>query len=838
MISVSNAGATERSPEVWGKVPPRNRNFTGREELLAQIRRSIGEVTAVVPLPQALHGLGGVGKTQLAIEYCWRYRGEYDVVWWITADQKALVPPALAALAPRLGVAHADTVGVDESAEAVREALERGDPYSRWLLVFDNADQPESVKGYIPANGHVLITSRNTRWDTAAETVSVDVFAREESVEFLTKRLPKIALADADRVADALGDLPLALEQASSLMTQTAISVDDYLATLAQNTRELLAIGRPTEYPTSMTAAWRLSVSHLESHRPEAIDILRCCAFFGPEPIPRDVFRPGDAALPPRLSELLSSPIELSKSIGMLNRFALVRIDPDSRTLQVHRLIQALLRDDLGPEEQSRTRHVVHRLLANGAPRDPDDNTTWPRWAELVGHLRPSLVADCEDDTVRAFAIKVMRYLYRRGDFRTAREIAQELLEKWTLNSGPSDPDVLAVRRHLGNVLWQLGEYDASYQLNEETLAMMRETLGPEHGETLGVINNFGANLRSRGLFRQATEEDTRARQLHEKVFGKDDPRTLRVIGNLALDYALTSDYLAARKEHEHAYLGQTSGGGGASRWDVLNTMTGLSRVVRLCGDFSDACDIGAEAYDYGRTELSPDHPLTLKAGKDLSIALRMRGDLVEAHELAELTHSRLHALFGPRSPDTLAAAVSLANALRRVGDLEEAFRLARDTVPRYADIYREDHPFTLGCRLNLALLYRLRGRPDEARAINEEVREALLGKLGAGHHFTLSCTINLASDLAALGEHAAARDIGIEALRHIPLHFNKDHYVMFSATHNLVLDLRALGEDAEADRLYAEMEARIDRTDPLGDHRELIIKGGRAEMDFDPSPL
>ncbi|NUW31670.1 tetratricopeptide repeat protein [Nonomuraea sp. SMC257] len=828
----------ERAPEVWGKVPPRNRNFTGRGELLAQIRRGIGEVTAVVPLPQALHGLGGVGKTQLAIEYCWRYRGDYDVVWWITADQKALVPPALAALAPRLGVAHADTVGVDESAEAVREALERGDPYNRWLLVFDNADQPESVKGYIPANGHVLITSRNTRWDTAAETVSVNVFAREESVEFLTKRLPRIAPRDADRVADALGDLPLALEQASLLMAQTAISVEDYLDQLGENTRELLALGRPTEYPTSMTAAWRLSVTHLEARRPEAIDILRCCAFFGPEPIPRDVFRPGRGALPPRLGELLSSPIELSKSIGELNRFALARIDSDSRTLQVHRLIQALLRDDLEPEEQARTRHVVHRLLANGAPHDPDDDTTWPRWAELVGHLRPSLVADCEDDAVRGFAIRVIRYLYRRGDYRTAREIAEELLEKWTENSGPGDPDVLKVRRHLGNVLWQLGEYDASYTLNERTLALMRETLGAEDEETLGVFNTFGANLRARGEFTKAAEGDTASRELHEKVFGRDDPRTLRVIGNLALDYALTSDYPAARKAHEHAYLEQTSGAGGASRWDILNTMTGLARVVRLCGDFSDACDIGAEAYDYGRIELSPDHPLTLKAGKDLSIALRMAGRLGEARELAELTHSRLRTLFGPRNPDTLAAAVNLANALRRLGELEEAFRMTRDTVPRYAEIYGPGHPYTLGCRLNLALLYRLRDRPDEALAVNEEVREALHAGLGPHHDYTLSCTINLASDLAALGDHAAAERRGREVVRDLPRHFDEDHYITFSATHNLVLDLRALGREEEAGRLDAAMRARLHRDQRTSDHRREILERGRANMDFDPPPL
>ncbi|WP_113704961.1 FxSxx-COOH system tetratricopeptide repeat protein [Nonomuraea lactucae] len=833
------ANAPAKAPEVWGKVPPRNKNFTGREELLAQIRRSIDAVTAVVPLPQALHGLGGVGKTQLAIEYAWRYRGEYDLVWWITADQRVLVPPALAALAPRLGVPQADTVGTEESAEAVCDALRRGDPYSRWLLVFDNADQPESIKGYIPANGHVLITSRNTRWDTAAETVSVDVFARDESVEFLTRRLPHaISEADAYRLAEALGDLPLALEQAGALMAQTAISVDDYLDELAKNTRTLLNAGKSTEYPVSMTAAWRLSVTQLGTRCPEAVEILRCCAFFGPEPIPRDVFRRGSGSLPRRLGELLARPIMLTKAIGELNRFALARIDSDTRTIQVHRLVQALLRDDLSPDEQAGTRHVVHRLLADGAPDDPDDNASWGDWAELVGHLRPSLVADCDDPAVRDFAIKVMRYLYRRGDYRTAREIAEELLDKWTKESGPHDRDVLTVRRHLGNVLWQLGDFDRSYTLNEETLAMMRETLGAEHEQTLAVINNFGANLRARGDFAEARKEDSISRQLHERVFGKTHPNTLRAINNLALDHALVSDYQAARQEHEYAYLEQSTGTAGASKWAILNSMSSLARVVRLCGDFSDACDMGAEAYDYGRDELGVDHPLTLKAAKDLSIAQRMRGDLGEALELAEATYTKLRTLFGVRHPDTLAAAVNMANALRVAGEYGPAFEMTKDTVPRYIEIYGTKHPYTLGCRLNLALMHRLRGRPDESRKTNEEVHESLRDRLGPDHHYTLTCAINLAGDLAALGEHAAARDLDARTLDRLRAHFDEDHYLTFSATRNLVLDLRETGEHMKADRLQEAMSARLHPDSRAGDHREAILAGGRVDMDFDPPPL
>ena len=216
--------ATDRVPQIWGKVPPRNKNFTGRTDLLERLRGGLANrVTAVVP--HALHGLGGVGKTQMAVEYAYRYRSEYDLVWWIPADQPVLVRSSLATLATRLGLASASVAGIDDAVAAVLDALRRGEPYDRWLLIFDNADQPEDLNEFIPREpGHALITSRDNRWDTVADTILVDVFSRSESVEFLNRRVPTgIAEADAGRLAEELGDLPLALEQAAQLKHQLPV---------------------------------------------------------------------------------------------------------------------------------------------------------------------------------------------------------------------------------------------------------------------------------------------------------------------------------------------------------------------------------------------------------------------------------------------------------------------------------------------------------------------------------------------------------------------------------------------------------------------------------------
>lgn len=383
--SSGSGPAASRGPKVWGsRVPLRNRDFTGREDLLKRLHAALNDpgqksgepgVTAVVSdvsarpdltqLPQTLQGMGGVGKTQVAAEYAHRYQDEYDLVWWISADQPKLVAAALAGLADDLDLS-ASSTGIAETAQAVLNALRRGEPYDRWLLIYDNANEPEDIAALIPSGrGHVLITSRNQAWKHQFETIAVDVFDRPESVEFLSRRVSNsISEADARRLADSLGDLPLALEQASALQSETGMSVEEYLQLLGEQPAALLEENHPAEYPRPMTAAWQLSVSQLRAQLPEALELLRACAFFGPEPIPVDVFRRRTHAPGPRLESILGNQVLRARAQRTLGRFALAKIDPKTRTIQVHRLIQALLREDTDQETAAEFRREVHLLLA------------------------------------------------------------------------------------------------------------------------------------------------------------------------------------------------------------------------------------------------------------------------------------------------------------------------------------------------------------------------------------------------------------------------------------------------------------------------------------------
>ena len=835
-----------RIPEVWGGVPQRNKNFTGRDALLAHLRAAMAsEVTAV--LPHALHGFGGVGKTQVAIEYAYRYRSDYDVVWWISADQGDLVPSTLAALAPALNLPDASATGIREAASAVIDALRRGHPYNRWLLIFDNADQPEDLDEFIPREaGHTLITSRNQRWQGVVDTVEVDVFTRTESVDFLNKRVPKsITAADADRLAQELGDLPLALEQAGALQVETGMSVDEYLRLLKDKRAELLAESKPTEYPLSMTAAWKLSVSKLQEKQDRALEVLRCCAFFGPDPIPRDVFRRGVQVDRSQLSGILADPILLTRVVRELGRYALVKIDTVNRTIQVHRLIQALLREELSAEEQARFQHEVHLLLTSavaGATGNPDVEANWPRYAELVPHVMPARVAEATDHDVREFALNVVRYLYRSGDRQSARAFVERFIKQWVADSGDGDPDVIAARRHLGNILREQGLYQESYQLTEATLEQARRVLGPEDELTLSVANSFGADLRARGDFTRARDQDEKLVRQFADLFGKpNEPnyRTLRAMNNLALDYGLISYYARARDLQKETFVAQSEARENISKGDVLISWNGLARAVRLCGDYAEARDVGEEAYEYGRQQLGAEHALTLWAAKDLSIALRRLGAYEDALDLAGNVRERCGRLFGSRNPDTLAAATSLSNVLRTIGQADEGFTIADEVMASYLVVYGGQHPYYHGCAGNLALLRRERGDAVGARELDELSLAGLEARLGRDHHYPLTVATNLASDLAVLDETHAARELGEDTLARLRVLLGDDHPMTLGCAANLSIDLREDGAEEQGAALAEDTLDRYFRT--LGpEHPDVKVAqlGRRLDFDFDPPPI
>src|SRR3712207_6658057 len=270
-------------PAVWN-VPPRNPRFTCRDGLLNELRRRLrtGETTLAV---QALYGLGGVGKTQLAIEYAHRFAADYDMVWWIDAEQPVLTPEQLAALAARLELPAGPTV-----ADTVDRLLAELRDRDRWLLVFDNAERPADIADYRPGGaGHVLITSRNPGWGALGGRLEVDVLARAETIALLQARIPTLGEELADQLAAELGDLPLAAAQAAGYLEQTDLPPADYLRRFRTRRATLLAgRGRAASHGR-LGSAWALAVGRLRWEDPAALQwpLLAASPAPGPSPLRR-----------------------------------------------------------------------------------------------------------------------------------------------------------------------------------------------------------------------------------------------------------------------------------------------------------------------------------------------------------------------------------------------------------------------------------------------------------------------------------------------------------------------------------------------------------------------
>ncbi|HET8657950.1 MAG TPA: FxSxx-COOH system tetratricopeptide repeat protein [Micromonosporaceae bacterium] len=829
----------EARPTVWGNIPPQNLDFTGRQNLLRQLERRLRTKRVVALLPEPLRAMGGVGKSQIAIEYVHRHGAEYDVVWWVPSEQPAQILASLIELGERLGLGAGKEV---TAASRVRDALRAGSPYSNWLLVFDNAETAtlETVKDYLPegGTGKALVTSRNPEWGQFADALTVDVFKRAESIRLLRRHNHQLGIEDAYRLAAALGDFPLAIEHASAWLVTTGMDVGSYLTLLAQKQSELERLVPAPGEEMPVAAAANVALDRLAEDNPAALQLLQVCSFFAAEPIERDLLARPHARIAPELDAVLQEPGQLDRAIREIQRYVLVRVDHRLGTIQLHRLVRDMLQSRMPSEQRLRMEHGAHLLLASARPGGPSDTGHWLRYHSLASHVDASDAVACRDDWAHELVLNIIAFYYYWGDYDRCRSWAERVVGRWRTMLGIDSDPTLRASKWLGYVWRVLGDVDQAARISTSCLDRYLQTVGADDEGTIDAMLQVAHDHRVAGRFAAARKLDMDAIKRARRVFRDDDPEVLRAAHSLGGSLLLTGDLRGARQRHRDTHRRRAAILGG----DHPETLLTLNKLIvdeRECGEYLEAHRRAELLYQRHLELYGVDHPETINVARNLAVARRRAGDHNGALKLAEDTARRFEDRFDPMHYEAIAATAGLAIDVRDANELPRAYELAAQSVERYKLTLGPDHPYTLYVATNLGTVLRLLGEPAAAHRHNDAAWRRLKSALGANHVTTLVCAVNLASDLAALGDHESAYDLGSDTLRRLRRSAGAEHPTTLAAAHNLALDLAAPGRSDESAALLTRTLRSYVRV--LGNQHPAVkaaVDRARANCDADPPPF
>lgn len=811
------------TPDVW-RVPARLATFTGREEELTKLRHQLQSNRAAAVLPQAVYGLGGVGKTALALEYAWRNQHDYDVIWWIRAEQRNIANEDLA----ELGIQHLkvrNRENIATAAAETREALRTGQPYSRWLLIFDNADDPDSLGPLLPATntGHILVTTRNPAWNASLGfgSLEIEVFEREDSVKLLQRRVTGLSAREADLVADELGDLPLAVELAAAWLETSGMAVPEYLARLRTEPSSTLDAGRPNkEYGRSVVATWRVAVNKIRDASPAAARLLQLLSFCGPEPIALDLIY-SDAMVNALLkynTRLRNNKMLIGRYLQDLGRYALVKVHRGALdAVQVHRLIQQIVREDIEDEqERQELRSLIHSVLAAARPvqGDVDNPDVWEWYAKIWPHVFPSDAVSGGSD-VRQLYVDRVRYLRIRGELQAAVELSGTTIERWVGDAsiGPDDERTLSIRFELACALRAQGDIDRALEIDTDVRErqIAHPEIGKDHIAPLMTAGGLGADYRFLGRFEDALELDEQTYKALLEGYGSDHPRTLIAANNLAISFRAVGRFADALRVDQQTYQARMEVHGPTHHY-TFSSAINLARDLRDCGDRTRSLDLLLRTYRESSEALGEENPRVKEAALALAISLRKSGRRDESAEILAWLRTQLG---DPEEVDTLPMlgyALNAASDRAAHGDLAGALRLARQVLGIYREKLPASHPDTLVCLNNVGVYLRKAGRVDHAHEVLDDALTGLAEAIGDSHLLTLGCAINLANAMADGGDHAGAdalyaqTETRLRATLNVPVANADEHPDVLACASNRVVNRYQTGEQsgreaAEIDR-------------------------------------
>jgi tetratricopeptide (TPR) repeat protein/transcriptional regulator with XRE-family HTH domain len=711
---------------------PRNPYFTGRDDVLAELARTLRDGCAV-----ALCGIGGIGKTQVAVEYAHRVRERHGDVLWLSADGSGDVAASVAGLARALGLPEAADAGQEAAAVGRWLAGRAG-----WLLVLDNLVDTAVLAAWLPvaAAGQVLVTCRHQATGGLARAVPLAPMTRAEGVDFIVRRAglasPAEHLPGIAEIADAMAGLPLALDQAAAYLEETGSTPAQYLSLFRE--RRLALLQRrglaAVDHPESVATTIQLSFEKLRQANPEAAQLLSLCAFLHPTDIAEDLFG-ADHYL-------------LAEAMASLRAFSLVQRNAAGRTFSVHRLVQAVLREGLPAGERRITAERAVAFVAAAYAR-VDGVATWAERHRLFAHALATAAIALEWEVATAETVDLLErtgsYLRTLGQPAEALPFVRRALAVAETIHGPEHPVVATCLTTLGSLHQDLGEYERAESLLERALAMAERALGPDHPSVILALNDLGTLYVRQGRYREGEAAHRRVLEILERGPNPDEPQigiTLNNLGgqaHMAGRYAGAEDYFRRALAFRRRVLGP-------EHPTVATVLANLGTLMLDMGRSDEAPALLAEAERIYRQAFGADHWALAKVLVGRALVAHRRGDFEAADDLYRQTLALLRRALGEEHPREAQALSHLARLRDDQCRHEEARELHERAIAVQQRALGDRHPDLAASLHHLARHHALLGRRETARAVYERAHDIRREVLGAGHPDTCATQCALAA--------------------------------------------------------------------------------------------
>jgi tetratricopeptide (TPR) repeat protein len=619
------ASLTALSP-YWHLPYQRNPFFTGREEVLQRVHEALHQQqSALLSQSSALSGLGGIGKTQTAIEYAYRYANDYTAVFWISAETTESLTSSFLALAEVLNLPERHD---HEQQRVISAVLRWLNTHSDWLLVFDNVEDIELVKSFLPSSrgGSLLFTSRRKALGITAQALNLHQMTLEEGMRLLLHRArllePTASLeqldeherAAAQELVTLMDGLPLALDQAGAYIEETQCRLSDYLHLFQASSLDLLDEREGyADHPISVARTFTMIFERLEHDQPLAAELLTVCAFLAPEAIPEEFFLEGAEYLGPTLEMLATDQLAFQRAIKALLSYSLLQRHGDTHTVTIHRLVQVVLKGRLSDTVQRIWGKRVVEAMTHLFPSEEETQANyWQVGGRLLPHALVCLGFSEQWNEDKTLSISLMNHvaacLGKRAQYAEAESLFERALRQGEQVLGPKHLLVAEVLHGLANLFGEQGKHGEAEPLFQRAIHIREQILGVEHPLVAKSLDRLGYFSWEQGKYEQGERVLLRSIHIFERV---SDPRY-----SLAAAYPLTSLgvlYKQQGKDEQAESLFQRAiytweQAPGSDHPQLVFPLNNLGTIYMQQGKYEQAESLYRRAVQIGEQALGPDH--------------------------------------------------------------------------------------------------------------------------------------------------------------------------------------------------------------------------------------